>query len=166
MRIFLVGFMGTGKTYWGNRWSLKNNIPFFDLDDMIEKNTGDTVANIFDKRGEQHFRDEEALALRSLKQYECCLVACGGGTPCYKDNMNWMNENGITIFLKSSTDFITNNVEKEQEKRPLLKNMDHHALLTFIEDKLKTRLPFYEQSRITVDSQELNDQSFENFISK
>ncbi len=104
--IFLIGFMGSGKTYWGKKWAELSGLEFFDIDEIVEENLGKTAAEIFAKDGEDHFRDLETTALNSFANKENAIVACGGGTPCYNDNITLMNESGISIYLKSSPEKI------------------------------------------------------------
>ncbi|HEX2683637.1 MAG TPA: shikimate kinase, partial [Ferruginibacter sp.] len=98
-KIFLVGFMGSGKTYWGRIWAQAYQLAFYDLDEVIEQDQGKTVAEIFKTYGEDRFRQIEAGTLRSFSEKNNCIVACGGGTPCFHDNMQWMNEQGTTVYL-------------------------------------------------------------------
>src|SRR6187401_1227795 len=102
MKIFLVGFMGSGKTYWGKIWAQKNAMNFFDLDALIEEQEKKTIAAIFETEGEEYFREKEAMVLRTLPGANDCIIACGGGTPCYHDNMKWMNEHGGTVYLDTT----------------------------------------------------------------
>jgi shikimate kinase len=155
--IFLIGFMGSGKTYWGRVWSQKLSIDFYDLDEVIEKNEGKTIAAIFEKDGEDHFRRIEAAALRTFSEKENCIIACGGGTACFNDNMQWMNENGTTIYLSATPPYILSRVKEEKDKRPLINKHNEAELLFFIEQKLKEREPFYNQAKITLPVTELNE---------
>ncbi len=164
MRIFLLGFMGTGKSHWGQLWSLAHNVKFVDLDKEIEKESGLSVADIFEKKGEAYFRRAEAAALRSMITYENCIIACGGGAPCFMHNMNWMNDHGRTIFLSAKPAYLFQNIEKEKGKRPLLKDLNEAEMLFFIEQKLKERMPFYSQATVTVNAEELTEGSFEDIV--
>jgi shikimate kinase len=147
-KIFLIGFMGSGKTHWGSIWAKNLNMPFFDLDKQIEEAEQKTVAEIFEKKGEAYFREKEAVALRLFAQKDNCIIACGGGTPCFNDNLQWMNEKGTIIYLQSSPQDILQRVLEEQSKRPLIKNLNEGELLFFIQQKLKEREPFYTQAKI------------------
>lgn len=164
MLIFLVGFMGSGKTHWGKLWAEAHQFPFVDLDAEIELNEGKTVAAIFEKSGEFYFRDVEAKVLRSFEQQQHTIIACGGGTPCFHGNMQWMNEHGTTVYLSSPPADILERVLTEQHKRPLLKNLNQAEMLFFIEQKLKEREPFYTQAKITLPAAELDQSSFEQKI--
>lgn len=164
MTFFLIGFMGSGKTHWGKRWSQTQGFTFIDLDEAIENEEGKPVADIFEYKGEQHFRKIEAKTLRSFKGLTNTIVACGGGTPCFYENMQWMNDHGITIYLSTSSPEILERVLLEQEKRPLLKKMNPAELLFFIEQKLKERAPFYNAAKHILPSGNLSEQTFGNLL--
>lgn len=164
-RIFLLGFMGTGKSYWGKLWASHYNLSFYDIDDLIEQVEKDTIANIFEHAGEEYFRVKEASILRDQASNTNCIIACGGGLPCFYDNMKWMNEHGTTIFLTASPRYILSKVLDEIEKRPLLKNFNEAELLFFIEQKLGERFPFYSQANITMDAETIDINSLDGIIS-
>ncbi|HMK03078.1 MAG TPA: shikimate kinase [Ferruginibacter sp.] len=161
---FLIGFMGSGKSYWGKIWAEKSGLNFIDLDELIEAKEKKSIADIFAINGEDHFRDKEAGVLKSLAGTNNCIIACGGGTACYHDNMKWMNEHGTTVYLESTVKEIFDRVLREQEKRPLIKKMGMTELYTFIEQKLKEREPFYNKATYSLPTEELNVTSFEKLI--
>lgn len=165
-KIFLVGFMGSGKTHWGRIWAQEYAINFVDLDEVIEEATGKTIAATFEDLGEEHFREIEASALRSCAQLVDSIIACGGGTPCFFDNMHWMNEQGVTIYLKSQPQQILERVSGEEEKRPLFKRLNSAELLSFIEQKLLERNNFYQQAKYTVDSASLSADSLASILTQ
>lgn len=150
MILFLIGFMGSGKTHWGKLWAAKANYHFIDLDEQIEAHVGKTVAKIFEEDGEDFFRQKETEILQSLNLSSSTIIACGGGTPCFNNNLDWMNKNGTTIYLKTTVPQIIERVLQEKEKRPLLKNLNTAEVQFFIEKKLKEREPFYHQAAITL----------------
>ncbi|MEP7108404.1 MAG: shikimate kinase [Ferruginibacter sp.] len=121
---FLIGFMGSGKTHWGKIWAAENQLSFVDLDEIIESKAKKTIPEIFEKSGEDHFRKLEAKALRTCAGLQNTIVACGGGTPCFFENMQWMNDHGITIYLSCTTAEILHRVLSEPEKRPLIKKIN------------------------------------------
>ena len=157
--VFLIGFMGSGKTYWGNIWAKQSGLAFYDLDEVIEKKEGKTISAIFEKEGEDHFRKMEAIALRTFAETDNCVIACGGGTACFNDNMQWMNANGKTIYLLATPQYIFDRVLDDKEKRPLIKKHNEAELVFFIEQKLKEREPFYNQAQIILPVTELNEES-------
>ncbi len=140
--------MGSGKTYWGRLWAAKNGMQFFDLDELIEQDEKRTVAEIFIQNGEPYFRQKETDILKATVQKENCIVACGGGTPCFNNNMQWMNENGITVYFLANPSDIFNRVILEQKKRPLIKNLSSEELLIFIENTLIEREQFYLKAKM------------------
>jgi shikimate kinase len=162
--VFLVGFMGSGKTHWGKIWAVNTMRSFIDLDEVIEKMAGKSIADIFEIKGEDYFRKLEADALRSCATVSNSIIACGGGTPCFYDNMKWMNEYGITIYLTCTPSEVLKRVELEQEKRPLVKKLNRAELLFFIEQKLKEREPVYTQAKFSVSSNQLTLDSFPGII--
>ncbi len=165
MKIFLIGFMGSGKSYWGKKWAQKHSFYFYDLDDVIEKKQGRSIAAIFEKDGEDAFRKLEAGALMKFASKDHCMIACGGGTACYADNMQWMNEHGITVYLSATPQYIYDRVLEEKEKRPLIKKVNRAELLFFIEQKLKEREVFYNQAKIILAAEEIDDNFVPEFIS-
>ncbi len=163
-KIFLIGFMGSGKSYWGKKWAQQYGLYFYDLDEVIEKKQGRSIAAIFERDGEDYFRELEIAALLKFASKDNCLVACGGGTACYADNMKWMNDNGLTVYLQASPQYIYDRVLEEKEKRPLIKKVSRAELLFFIEQKLKEREDFYNQAKIILPVSELDDNFMPSFI--
>lgn len=150
MRIFLVGFMGVGKTYLGRALAKSLGFDFVDLDELIENRTGMSVPAIFQQFGEAVFRQIEAESLRSLSNLPS-VVATGGGTPCFHGNMTWMNENGITIYFHATPTLLAERLRHEKLARPLLADVPFEELGNFIENKISERAHFYENSQIQFD---------------
>jgi len=165
MTFFLIGFMGSGKTHWGKIWASKYGFAFIDLDEAIEKLEGKPIAAIFEIKGEDYFRKVESETLKSLDNIENTIIACGGGTPCYFENLQWMQEKGTTIYLSTTAQEILQRVYEEQEKRPLLKTMNQAELLFFIEQKLKERAAFYNAANIIIPTAQLTEHSFGDLLS-
>ena len=115
-KIFLIGFMGSGKTYWGKIWAAKCGLQFLDLDEVIEQEEKKSVDKIFEQNGEAYFRQRETEVLKTFTQKQNCIIACGGGTPCFNNNMQWMNDNGTTVYLLATPNQILQRVITEQEK--------------------------------------------------
>ena len=166
MKIFLIGFMGSGKTHWGRVWAKENQLDFYDLDELIEKEEGRSVAAIFEENGENYFRDKETTVLKSLAKKENFLLACGGGAPCFNNNMQWMNDNGTTVYLSASPQYLFEKVIVEKDKRPLIKNLNEEELLSFIQQKLKEREPVYRQAKIILQVSDLDNRSLLTLNSK
>ena len=163
--IFLIGFMGSGKSYWGHKWALKNSHTFYDLDAEIEKAFGMAIEKIFEKHGEEKFRELERYHLQKFESKKSCLIACGGGAPCFFDNLDWMKQHGTIIYLKASPKYILMRIMDETSKRPLLKQVNSSELLFFIEKKLKEREPVYLKADYILDVEKLDNDSL-NFLKK
>lgn len=166
MRIYLTGFMGSGKTHWGKIWSADTDMSFYDLDELIEQKHRQSVTEIFEKKGEDFFRKAEAEMLRETAGFNNCIIACGGGTPCFGDNLQWMNDHGYTVYLKASPKQLLENVLKETEKRPLLKKLNTAELLFFIEKKLQERESFYAGAKMQLQSDALKNDTIHHILSQ
>ena len=163
-RIFLIGFMGSGKNYWGKLWSEKAGFAFADIDELIEQEQGKSIGEIFAEDGEEHFRNLETIALRSLSNKKNIIIASGGGTPCFNDNISWMNENGTSVYLQSSPENILKRLVNEKEKRPLIKNLQDEELLFYITEKIKERDFFYSKAEITLKVDDLPENYIPEFL--
>lgn len=148
MRIFLLGFMGCGKSFSGRRLAEKFNLSFVDLDHYIEAKEGRSIRKIFEEEGESYFRKIEKECLHEMKNKEMTVISTGGGTPCFFDNMRWMNENGITVFLETPPEILAERLISEMENRPLLQGLSKKELIDFIEKKLEMRNPFYFKTQL------------------
>lgn len=142
-RIYLVGMMGVGKTTLGKQLARQLHYTFFDLDKTIEQAEGKTVAAIFEQNGEAYFREAEQRILHTTAFKDHVVIATGGGTPCYYDNMEWMNGQGITVYLKADAAFILSRIGPFPDKRPLLKGKSPEELKIFIEKLIESRTPYY-----------------------
>jgi shikimate kinase len=150
MNIFLIGFMGCGKSTLAKKLASKTGYRLVDLDHEIERDLGQTVASFFAEKGENAFRELESTTLKSYSGDENSVIATGGGTPCFFDNMDWMNENGQTIYIEMQPHALVKRLEHGKAKRPLIKDLDEAALLHFIEQKVKEREPFYKKAKYIV----------------
>jgi shikimate kinase len=160
MRYYLVGFMGSGKSYLGKLWAAKHHLSFYDLDTIIEEKENDTITNIFEQNGEQYFRAVESKTLQETINLQNTIIACGGGTACYNNNMQWMNENGTTIFLNANLENLYKNILQEKNKRPLLANITDAELEQFIQNKLDERLHYFALSKVILQQDDLNEGGF------
>lgn len=147
--IYLLGFMGSGKSHIGKILSEVLDVPLIDLDAFIESEEGCTISDIFEQKGEAYFRQVETVCLRQLESARA-VIALGGGTPCFSGNMPWINQTGCSFFLDPPIDVLVERLIGEQDKRPLLKGKDSVALRLFIEQKLEERRNFYEQAIHTI----------------
>lgn len=157
--------MGSGKSHWGRIWSLEHGYSFYDLDTEIEKAFELTVEEIFEKHGEEKFRELERYHLRKFEQKKKYLLSCGGGTPCFFDNLEWLKQQGEIIYLRASPEYILSRVMDETSKRPLMKKVNPSELLFFIEKKLKEREPVYLKANHVLDVEGLEKDSL-NFLFK
>ncbi|MBW7840445.1 MAG: shikimate kinase [Chitinophagaceae bacterium] len=162
--VFLIGFMGSGKSHWGKIWARKNHLSFSDLDSEVEKAFGMRIVDIFEKHGEDKFRELEKYHLRKIEHSTGHLVSCGGGTPCFFDNMEWMKKNGIVVYLKASPRYLLDRVMEETSERPLLKEVNRSELLFYIQKKLNERAPVYEQADIILNAESLDNTSLEKIF--
>lgn len=152
MKIFLIGFMGSGKTYWGRKLGQKLGIPFFDLDEQVAAHEGKSISEIFATEGEEYFRLLEKDKLHIITEsHDTFVMATGGGTPCYFNNIEYMNRAGTTLWLNTPRDLLFRRLLKEREQRPLLKNLKEDQLKSFIVKKFADRKIYYEQADIVID---------------
>lgn len=164
MIIFLVGYMGCGKSTKAKQLAHRLECPVIDLDAEIVNKSGKTIAKYFEAYGESGFRDYESEMLKSYPYPETCVVATGGGLPCFFDNMDWMNNRGLTIYLQMTPAALVSRLHNRQ-KRPLIKDLNDEELFVFIEEKLKERDPFYTKAKLIVDAFDLDGEKLELAIS-
>ena len=150
MVIFLVGFMGAGKTSIAQLVASEYGYHFIDTDKEIEKNCGQTINELFASKGEEAFRILEADTLRGLTFTTNTIVATGGGMPCYHNNMQWMNQNGITIYINQEVKELEKRLSSAIQKRPLLREIEKNDLFGYINGLLKVREPYYKQAKFEI----------------
>lgn len=153
--------MGCGKSHIGKRLAKKLDLPFIDMDDFLEKKENRSIRNIFEEEGEGYFRQKEKEGLREMLQFEKAIIATGGGAPCFFDNGDWMNANGVTVYLQTPIEMIIENLQKEMSKRPLLKGLSENELESFIGNKLAEREAFYQNVHIVYERQIGGDKAVE-----
>ena len=158
MKIFLTGFMGSGKSLLGKMLAEKLDLAFLDLDAFLEEMAGHSISEIFSRQGEKAFRTLEAEALRHTAPMERTVIATGGGTPCYHQNMEWMNDHGVSIFLDVSTDLLSTRLQADLGLRPLIAGKTEEELAGFINTKLAARRVFYEQSHFVCHANDSADE--------
>ena len=149
--IYIIGFMGSGKTTAGKKLASLLGWSFIDLDNKVEEHTGKTIPEIFLQNGEAFFRTTETGLLKELRSHTNSVISTGGGTPCYSDNMDHMLKTGLTLYLKMTPDQLKSRLSESKGERPLLKDLDQERLQSFIEEKLADREKWYSQSEITVE---------------
>ena len=151
--------MGCGKSTMGRAVSALTGVPFIDLDNYIEQRFHLTVREIFAQRGEDGFRDVERRMLQEVADFEDVIVACGGGTPCFFDNMEYMNTHGTTVFLNTPIDRLHSRLMRGRHKRPLIADKDDEELMTFIKEALAKRMDHYSKAQISFSSERLENKS-------
>jgi shikimate kinase len=152
-KVYLVGIMGSGKTYWGRLLALEMDLPFVDLDEFITLQEGISVAAIFEQQGEAHFRQLETAALKGAALDVPAIIACGGGTPCFHDNMEFMLSQGMVVWLHPDVDVVVERVWKTRNKRPLIAAADtREEVAAIISSIVEKRTQWYEQAHITLTS--------------
>lgn len=150
-RIFLTGYMGSGKSTLGRAFAKASGMEFLDLDWFIEERTHRTVRELFDAEGEDSFRLLEKKMLHEAAEFEDVVIACGGGTPCFFDNMDFMNSCGITVFLDVRMERLLERLKAARAGRPLLAGKSDEELCAFVEQGLQKRLPFYRKAKLIID---------------
>ncbi|MBN1107470.1 MAG: shikimate kinase [Bacteroidales bacterium] len=154
--IYLIGFMGSGKSTAGRELAAALGCPFTDLDKKIEAYAGKSIAEIFTQDGEDVFRKTESDVLKSLRIKGPAVVSTGGGTPCHGDNMEFMSATGLTIYLKMTARQLAARLVNSKNTRPLIKDVSDSDLTGFIRKKLAGREKWYKRADIIVDGKDLN----------
>ena len=152
-RIFLIGFMGAGKTTLGKELASLMKCSFVDLDHFIERRYHQTIRQIFAEKGETGFREVEQKMLCEVAEFEDVIISTGGGTPCFFQNMSFMNEKGTTVYLKVPNEELVRRISQNKSTRPLLKDYDDNELNRFVEETVAKRRMFYEQAQIIFHSE-------------
>jgi len=150
MRIYLVGYMGCGKSTIGRKVAEILGINFVDLDKYIEERYFKSVPAIFAEEGEERFREKERISLLEVSQFENVVVGTGGGAPCFFDNMDVMNNNGVTVYIAPDTEILATRLLKSKTERPLIVGKSREELISFINTLLLKRAPFYEKAKIII----------------
>ena len=161
----LIGYMGVGKSYICKKIATISGINCIDLDEQIEKETNMPINDIFKLKGEDYFRALENKILSDIisnkKNY---IISCGGGTPCFKDNIELMNKAAITIYLRDSTNNIYKRLLEEKSKRPLIKDLKKKELFEFIDKNIKAREKFYQKAKVIINLDKLKADEVINYI--
>lgn len=150
-RIILIGYMGSGKTTVGKALSKETGMMFYDLDWYIESRMRKTVAQIFAEKGEEGFRKIEHNMLHEVAEFENVIISCGGGTPCFFDNIDYINQQGEVVYLKATPEVLYRHLLMGKGERPLIKNKTPEELIAFITEQVAKREEFYNKARYTLD---------------
>ena len=147
--------MGSGKTHWGKQLAERLKLPFFDLDEVVMQSEKKTVPEIFNTSGEEYFREKEKEMLeRLVDENESMVVSCGGGTPCFFNNIEFMKKYGTVVWLNTQVNILLQRLIKERDERPLLKDISDDGLRSYIIRKLNERRIYYEQADVTIDRED------------
>jgi len=152
MKIYLIGYMGSGKSTLGKGLAKALGISWLDLDSEIESRYKISVPDFFSKYGENAFRDVEHKVLKEISSVPDIVVSTGGGVPCFHNNMELMNKTGLTIYLEAKPEIILTRIGPYAWKRPLFQQMDGTDTLEKITSHLKSREHYYQRAQLTVDA--------------
>ncbi len=165
MRIYLLGFMGSGKTTFGKKLAASTQFSFIDTDAYFEKEYQITIEDFFKTHTENEFRQLETKLLKQTKNFNNVIIALGGGTPCFYDNMDWLLEHGICVYLKLSATALKNRLMKSKKKRPLLNDISEDELLKNIKEIVEKREIFYQRAHIVIDANNIKNSSIKETFS-
>ena len=165
-RIYIVGYMGAGKTTAAKRIANRLGWEVADTDALFEEKYRISVHDFFNKYDENLFRKLESEVLKSTENLEHTVISTGGGLACFFDNMEWMNQHGLTVFMHISPEAAANRILHSKRKRPLTENKSESELIEFIRQHYAERLPFYEQAHITVKSEDFDLENLIKMIEK
>lgn len=153
--IYLTGFMGSGKTTVGKQLARLLQYDFIDLDEYLQQQENATITQLFEEKGESYFRERESAYLRRFDASQQKVIATGGGTPCFLNNMKWMNEQGTTVYLKAAPALLADRLRNEQVHRPLLQGKTGQDAFIYICEKLAEREKYYMSAKIIVEAASL-----------
>lgn len=155
MKLFLIGYMGAGKTTLGKPLAEKLQVPFIDMDAVVEAAHGKSITELFGELGEAGFREKERDALQKSVFPDNFVMATGGGAPCFFDNMDWMNRTGVTLYLRAHPHEIARRLENQRELRPLLRSIKKEDLPEVISQRIAAREKFYLQAKLVMENSNL-----------
>lgn len=165
-RIFLIGYMGAGKSTMGKALAKTMDLTFIDLDDFIVNRQHKTVSEIFEEVGEDGFRQIERKALIEVAAYENVVISLGGGTPCFFDNMDVVNKAGKSVYLRPSEEVLLQRLIKGKSKRPLLAQKSDDEILQVIREQLAWREPYYLRASLVFEASHLENKEDIHFHSE
>lgn len=163
-RVFLIGYMGCGKSTIGRYIAKDMGWRFIDMDSYVESQIGCTISQFFADKGEDEFRKAEAQALKNLATEHNVVIATGGGAPCHFDNIDVMRAAGLTIYIKVEPEVLAARLKDAKNQRPLIAGKSDDELLSFISAQLQKREPFYSKAEMSVDGDRLPFSAYKPFI--
>lgn len=155
MKVYLIGYMGSGKSTVGQLLAKRLKLDFIDFDRYIEKEEGKAIAEIFDSGKEDNFRRLEHTYLKKLLPRDNVVISLGGGTPCFHNNIELINNNGISVYLDIDVDTLAQRLSKAKNKRPLIQGLNEMELKMFIQTNLERRLAYYTRANFTVSAKDI-----------
>lgn len=165
IRVVLIGFMGAGKTTVGKALAAELGVAFYDLDWYITMRYHRSVSEIFAERGEEGFRDLERCMLHEVAEFENVVISCGGGTPCFFDNMDYLNAQADTVYLKATPEVLTQHLRMGKGKRPLIEGKTPEELLEYVRQTVDKREAFYAKAKYLLDVSLLdNDEKIQESV--
>jgi len=164
MRIYLLGFMGCGKSTLGRKLAEYTGLQFIDMDNYIEERNCKTVPQIFATEGESEFRKKERKALEELSEFSDVIIATGGGAPCFFDNMELMNKTGKTVYLNIAPEILAKRLMDSKTDRPLIKGKSSEELIEFIHETLDKRNKFYQKAQLQITTPDISMKEVKDMI--
>lgn len=163
-KIFLIGMMGSGKSYWTTKMAKWIKAGGYDLDDLIEMMEERTITEIFAEDGEAHFRKLETKMLKWFSEKKKFVLATGGGTPCIQANMDWMKKEGLVIWLDESIEVLVERLSNQKDHRPLIASLNELELADYLSNKLLERTPFYQQAHFRLSGEQITEAALKKII--
>lgn len=166
MRLYLIGYMASGKSTIGRRVARATGVPFFDTDKMIEEAEGAAITDIFAYAGEEYFRKTERVALEQCSEELSAIISTGGGLPVWSDNQEWISEHGVSVYLRRTPEQILSRLSPYgRQKRPKFRGLNDEELLAYMRTNLAEREPFYERATLTIDCSKVSDEEIVAMLS-
>jgi shikimate kinase len=165
-KVFLIGMMGSGKSFWSTKIAKWIKAGGYDLDDLIEMMEERTISEIFEEDGEDQFRKLETKMLKWFSEKKKFVLATGGGTPCIQANMDWMKKAGIVIWLDESIEVLVERLSSQKDHRPLIANLSNVELANFLQNKILERTPFYQQANYRLSGDQITEAALKKMVQK
>lgn len=156
--------MGSGKSKVAEALGKILELPVVHTDDLVEKLEGKSISDIFNSSGQEHFRELERKVLQSTIDYKDVIISTGGGLPCYFDNMEWMNKNGITVYLEANPGLLFHRLSSAKSGRPLIENLNDVELMEQISGHLAVRSPIYRKAKLSIGAASVNVKALAELI--
>lgn len=165
-KVFLIGMMGSGKSFWTNKIAKWIKAGGYDLDDLIVMMEEKTITEIFEEDGEAYFRKAETKILKWFSEKKKFVLATGGGTPCFQANIDWMKKEGVVIWLDESIEVLVERLSSQKEHRPLIANLSNEELSNFLQNKILERTPFYQQAHYRLTGDQITESALKKIVQK